>query len=72
MRALASGFAAAMAKVGATLGTFALPLVKAEFGVAGVVGLLAGVAALGAVVTLAFAAEVREGSRLEEAGTRPL
>jgi len=72
LRAVASGFAAATAKLGATLGTFVLPLVKAEFGVAGVVGLLAGVAALGAVVTFAFATEVHEGKRLEEAGTRPM
>jgi putative MFS transporter len=70
VRARASGFAAATAKVGATLGTFLLPQVKAEFGLTGVLVLMAAVGALGAVVTAAFAVEVHEGKRLEEAGTR--
>jgi MFS transporter, putative metabolite transport protein len=72
VRASASGFAAATAKVGATLGTFLLPQVKAEFGLTGVLVLMAAVAALGAVVTAAFALEVHEGRSLEEAGTHPV
>ena len=72
VRASASGFAAATAKVGATLGIFLLPQVKAEFGLTGVLALMAAVAALGAVVTAAFALEVHEGRSLEEAGTRPI
>ena len=43
VRASASGFAAATAKVGATLGIFVLPQVKAYFGVSGVLALMAGV-----------------------------
>src|SRR5262245_42390843 len=72
VRASASGFAAATAKVGATLGTFLLPQVKAEFGLTGVLALMAAAAALGAVVTAVFALEVHEGRSLEEAGTHPI
>ena len=72
VRASASGFAAATAKAGATLGTFLLPQVKAEFGLTGVLALMAAVGALGAIVTAAFAVEVREGRSLEETGTRPI
>jgi MFS family permease len=71
VRALASGFGAAVAKAGATLGTFLLPQVRSAFGLAGVLSLMAVVAALGAIATLAFSVEVNEGTRLEDAGTRP-
>lgn len=70
VRALASGFGAAVAKAGATLGTFLLPQVRSAFGLAGVLSLMAVVAALGAIATLAFSVEVNEGTRLEDAGTR--
>jgi hypothetical protein len=70
MRATASGFAAATAKVGATVGIFVLPQVKAVWGVPGVLGLMAAVSALGVVATLVFTREMREvpeGLGLDEA-----
>jgi MFS family permease len=60
LRATASGFAAATAKVGATLGIFVLPQVKAAWGVSGVLALMAAVSALGLIATLVFAREMRE------------
>ena len=60
VRATASGFAAATAKLGATLGIFVLPQVKAAWGVSGVLALMAAVSMLGLVATLAFAREIRE------------
>jgi MFS family permease len=68
VRALASGFGAAVAKAGATLGTSLLPQVRLAFGLEGVLSLMAAVAALGAIATLAFSVEVNEGTRLEDAG----
>ena len=68
IRASASGFAAATAKVGATLGIFILPQVKEFTGVAGVLALMAVVSALGAAVTAILAADIRdipEGRELE-------
>jgi len=69
IRASASGFAAAAAKVGATLGIFTLPQVKEFAGVAGVLALMAVVSALGATITAVLAADIRdipEGRGLEE------
>jgi MFS transporter, putative metabolite transport protein len=69
VRASASGFAAAAAKTGATLGIFMLPQVKEFWGVAGVLFLMAIVSALGAVITLILGKIVRdipEGRGLEE------
>lgn len=60
IRASASGFAAAAAKVGATLGIFILPQIKEFAGVAGVLVLMAAVSALGAIVTAWLAADMRE------------
>jgi putative MFS transporter len=60
VRASASGFAAATAKVGATLGIFVLPQVKEFGGVAGVLALMAGVSALGAILTVILARQIRE------------
>jgi MFS transporter, putative metabolite transport protein len=65
VRASGSGFAAASGKVGATLGIFFLPLIKASFGVTMVLCVVAVVSALGFVVTLAFSEETGEVS-LEE------
>jgi MFS family permease len=70
VRGTASGFAAAVAKVGATLGIFVLPQVKAAWGVSGVLALMTTVSALGIVATLFFRREVleaQEGLGLEEA-----
>ena len=71
IRASASGFAAATAKVGATLGIFVLPQVKDHWGVAAVLAMMAVVSALGAIVTAILAREVRaipEGRGIDEAG----
>ena len=60
LRATASGFAASVAKIGATLGVFVLPILKGSFGVPAVVGMMAAVSVLGLVVTLMFAHEDTE------------
>jgi MFS transporter, putative metabolite transport protein len=60
VRATASGFAAATAKVGATVGIFVLPQLKASWGVAGVLALMAAVSALGMIATAIFAREIQE------------
>jgi MFS transporter, putative metabolite transport protein len=70
IRASAGGFAAAAAKLGATLGIFILPLVKARGGVAEVLMMMAVVSALGALATAVLAREVGEipeGRSIDEA-----
>ncbi len=57
LRATASGFAASLAKIGATLGVFVLPILKGKFGVPAVLGMVVGVSVLGLVVTLVFGRE---------------
>jgi putative MFS transporter len=57
LRATASGFAASVAKIGATLGVFVLPILKGKFGVPAVLGTMAVVSVLGLVVTLVFGHE---------------
>jgi putative MFS transporter len=52
LRGAASGFAAGVAKIGATLGVFVLPILKGRFGIPAVLGMLAAVSVLGLVVTL--------------------
>lgn len=54
LRATAGGFAAGVAKIGATLGVFVLPILKGKFGVPAVLGMMATVSVLGLVVTLVF------------------
>ncbi|MGE0072168.1 MAG: MFS transporter [Thiomonas sp.] len=54
LRATGSGFAAAVAKVGATLGVFVLPLVKSALGVPAVLAMTAGISVLGLLSTWAF------------------
>jgi MFS transporter, putative metabolite transport protein len=60
LRATASGFAASVAKIGATFGVFVLPIIKGKFGVPAVLGMVAGVSVLGLVVTLIFRREDTE------------
>jgi putative MFS transporter len=60
LRATASGFAAGVAKIGATLGVFVLPILKGRFGVPAVLGMVAAVSVLGLVVTLVFGREDTE------------
>lgn len=70
IRASAGGFAAASAKIGATLGVFVLPQVKAHAGVAAVLIMMAVVSALGAALTAILArevGEVPEGRSIDEA-----
>src|SRR5438034_4240567 len=60
LRATASGFAAGVAKIGATFGVFVLPILKGNFGVPGVLGMVAAVSVIGLIVTLVFGAEDTE------------
>jgi putative MFS transporter len=60
LRATASGFAAGVAKLGATLGVFVLPILKGKFGVPAVLGMVAAVSVMGLVVTLIFGGEDTE------------
>jgi putative MFS transporter len=57
LRATAGGFAAAVAKVGATLGVFLLPTLKERFGVSSVLGIVSAVSLLGLIVTLCLRRE---------------
>jgi MFS transporter, putative metabolite transport protein len=60
LRATASGFAAGVAKIGATFGVFVLPILKGKFGVPAVLGMVAAVSVLGLAVTLVFGREDTE------------
>jgi putative MFS transporter len=60
LRATASGFAAGVAKIGATLGVFVLPILKGKCGVPVVLGMMAVVSILGLLVTLVFGHEDTE------------
>jgi putative MFS transporter len=57
LRGTAGGFAAGVAKLGATLGVFLLPIVKERFGVPSVLGIVSAVSLLGLIVTLFFRRE---------------
>ncbi|MGC8506711.1 MAG: MFS transporter [Thiomonas sp.] len=71
LRATGAGFAAAVAKVGATLGVFALPLVKSVFGVPVVLALMVVVSMLGLLTTWMFSM-YGQGLTLEQHQTQPL
>ena len=60
LRATASGFAAGVAKIGAALGVFLLPILKGKFGVPAVLGMMAVVSLLGLAVTLILGSEDTE------------
>jgi nitrate/nitrite transporter NarK len=60
LRAIASGFAAGAAKIGATLGVFVLPILKGKFGVPAVLAMMVVVSLLGLAVTLIFGHEDTE------------
>jgi MFS transporter, putative metabolite transport protein len=60
LRATDSGFAAGVAKIGATLGVFVLPILKGKFGVPAVFGMVAAVSVMGLAVTLIFGHEDTE------------
>ena len=65
LRASAAGFAAGVAKLGATLGVFVLPILKSRFGIPAVLSLMACVSVGGLLVTTYFAHEIAEGEPLE-------
>lgn len=54
LRGTAGGFAAGVAKLGATLGVFLLPILKEKFGVPTVLGIVSVVSVLGLMVILAL------------------
>lgn len=60
LRGTAAGFAAGVAKLGATSGVFLLPILKEKFGVPSVLGMVSAVSMLGLFVTLAFRREDTE------------
>jgi MFS family permease len=57
LRGTAGGFAAGVAKLGATLGVFLLPIIKEKFGVSSVLGIVSAVSLLGLSVTLSLRRE---------------
>ena len=59
IRATGAGFAASMAKLGAVLGTFFFPILKAEFGIPKLLVGLALASALAAAVTYGFRVDTR-------------
>lgn len=60
LRGTAAGFAASIAKLGATFGVFLLPIVKGKFGIPSVLGIVLAVSLLGLAVTLTLAREDTE------------
>jgi MFS transporter, putative metabolite transport protein len=59
LRGTAGGFAAGVAKLGATLGVFLLPILKERFGVSNVLGIVSAVSLLGLILTLSLRREDR-------------
>ena len=57
LRGTAGGFAAGVAKLGATSGVFLLPILKEKFGVSCVLGIVSAVSLLGLIVTLSLRRE---------------
>ena len=60
LRGTAGGFAAGVAKLGATFGVFFLPILKERFGVPSVLGIVSSVSLLGLIVTLILGREDTE------------
>lgn len=60
IRATGAGFAASMAKLGAVLGTFFFPVLKAEIGIPKLLILLAAACGLAAAVTYGFRVDTRK------------
>ncbi len=65
LRASAAGFAAGVAKLSASLGVFVLPIVKSDFGIPAVLGLMTFVSLAGLIVTAVVVQEISEGAPLE-------
>jgi MFS family permease len=66
IRATGAGFAASMAKLGAVLGTFFFPIVKAQFGIPALLVGLALASALAAAVTYGFRVDTRASLDAQE------
>ena len=66
LRGAGSGFASASAKVGAALGAFLLPIVRADFGLEAVLILVAVVSLAGALVTALLVEELGGAASLED------
>lgn len=66
IRASASGFAAACAKIGASVGTFAVPQLQDAWGLVGVVAVMVAVSVAGLMATAGLAHAVNEEGALEE------
>ncbi|MGD9543915.1 MAG: MFS transporter [Methylocystis sp.] len=66
IRASASGFAAASAKVGAAFGTFVVPQLQDAWGLVGVVSVMIAVSVAGLMTTAGLAHAVNEEGALEE------
>ncbi|TLG75584.1 MFS transporter [Methylocystis sp. B8] len=66
IRASASGFAAACAKIGASVGTFVVPQLQDAWGLVGVVAVMVAVSVAGLMATAGFAHAVNEEGALEE------
>ena len=66
IRASASGFAAASAKVGATFGTFIVPQLQAAWGLRGVLTLMTVVSLAGLIATAALAKAMHSEEEIEE------
>ena len=60
LRGTAGGFAASVAKLGATMGVFLLPIVKEKLGLPSVLGIVSVVSVIGLVVTLILGREDTE------------
>ena len=70
IRGAAAGFGAALAKVGATFGTFVVPQLNAAWGLTGVVGLMLIVSVAGLVATAALSHAVNEEGRTRRGNTQ--
>jgi len=57
LRGTAGGFAGGVAKLGATLSVFLLPILKEKFGVPSVLGIISAVSLLGLIVTFSLRRE---------------
>jgi MFS family permease len=66
IRASASGFAAACAKIGAAFGTFVVPQLQDAWGLVGVVAVMVAVSVAGLLATAGLAHAVNEEGALEE------
>ncbi|ACU53309.1 major facilitator superfamily MFS_1 [Acidimicrobium ferrooxidans DSM 10331] len=72
LRSTGSGFAASMAKVGATIGVFLVPVVSAHWGTAAVVGAMVVVSLLGATTTVLWRVDDREQTLEEHQASEPV